>query len=275
MSGDDWWWDGTWNPVGGCSYVSPGCKNCFVPFWLESHTHPGDAGAVQHGVTKRVNGKVVFNDKLTVLPEGHHGWTYPLKWPGVAHPKLGDGRPSLLWAADLTDLFHEDRSDEIISRVISMVAASPHRHICLLLTKRTRRMADFFAALAPRTVRRWQRQIWLGFSAEDQEWFDRRWPDMRRLAAAGWFTFVSIAPMLGPIILPDDFLALGNRTWVIVSGEQRVPGTRPRVMKRQWVRSVRAQCRDSSVPLFVKQMSSGAAIDPDLYIKEFPSVPPL
>jgi protein gp37 len=246
-----------------------------VPAWLESHTHPGDAGAVQHGVTKRVNGKVVFNNKLTVLPDGHHGWTYPLKWPGVAHPKLGDGRPSLLWAGDLTDLFHEERSDEIISRVISTVVASPYNHICQLLNKRTARMVDYFTALKPRTVTRWQRQVWVGFSAEDQFWFDRRWSDVRVLAEAGWITFVSIAPMIRPVTLPDDFLALGNRTWVIISGEQRVPGTRPRYLNPQLARAVRNQCQTAGVPLFVKQMCRGEAIDPDLYIKEFPSVPAL
>src|SRR5262249_18407734 len=110
---------------------------------------------------------------------------------------------------------------------------------------------------------------------ENQEWFDRRWPDVRRLSEAGWLIFVSIAPMIGPVILSDDFLALGQRTWVIVSGEQRVPGTRPRPMKRQWVRDVRDQCAEAGVAFFFKQMAGGAPIPPDLQnLRKFPSVPP-
>ena len=264
-----WWWDGTWNPVGGCNYVSPGCKNCFVPAWLASHTHPGNSGAVQHGVTTRVNGRMVFNGNLTVFPDGHHAWTFPLTWEGAEHPKLGPGKPSLLWIADLSDLF-EDRPNEIISRAIATVTLSPH--IGLVLTKRSARMAEYSTSLDPRTVERWQPQIWPGFSAENQEWFDKRWADMRVLADAGWFTFVSIAPMLGAVKLPPDFLALGNRTWVIVSGEQRVPRTRPRYLDPQWARAVRDQCREAGIPFFMKQMAKGAPIPPDLQLRQFPAV---
>jgi protein gp37 len=83
--------------------------------------------------------------------------------------------------------------------------------------------------------------------------------------------FVSIAPMLGPVTLPPHFLALGKRTWCIVSGEQRVPGTRPRPMKRQWARAVREQCAQASIPFFMKQMSNGAPIPPDLRkLRQFP-----
>jgi hypothetical protein len=65
-------------------------------------------------------------------------------------------------------------------------------------------MTAYFAAQSPRTVRLWQPKLWLGFSAENQEWFDRRWADMHRLAEAGWFVFLSIAPMLEPVTLPED-----------------------------------------------------------------------
>ena len=271
MHGESWWWDIGWNPFHGCFPVSPGCKNCFIPFWLASHTHPTDAGAVQHGIITRVNGQWVFNGNLTVLRKGHPSWKFPLEWPGAEHPKLGDGKSSLIWIGDCTDVFIENRPKEIISRALATVVIS--KHIGLVLEKRTGLMADYFAALDPRTVMRWQPKLWLGFSAENQEWFDRLWPDMRRLAEAGWFVFVSIAPMLGPVTLPPDFFSLGQRTWVIVSGEQRVPGTRPRPMKRQCARDVRDQCAEAGIPFFIKQMSNGAPIPPDLKIRQFPSVP--
>jgi protein gp37 len=195
-------------------------------------------------------------------------WKWLRNWPGAEHPKLGDGKPSLIFVGGMADLFYERQPDAVISRVCATVAMSDH--IGLLLTKRTARMADYFAALDPRTVMRWQAHLWLGFSAENQEWFDRRWADMRRLSEAGWFVYVSIAPMIGPVTLPPDFRAPGKRTWVIVSGEQRVPGTRPRPMKRQWARDVRDQCAAAGIPFFMKQMANGAPIPPDLRLRQFP-----
>src|SRR5262249_58310217 len=126
--------------------------------------------------------------------EFHRSWTWPITLPGGKHPKLGPGAPSLIFVGDMADLFYK-RPDKIISRVCATLSLSAH--IGLLLTKRTRRMAEYFAALDPRTVVRWQPKLWPGFSAENQEWFDRRWADMRTLAEARWFCFVSIPPMLG------------------------------------------------------------------------------
>jgi protein gp37 len=264
MYGADWWWDVAVNPVGGCEPPSPGCRNCFAPSWAATHTHRED---VHRAVIRRVNKRWVFNGEATVLPKEHPLWKWLRNWEGVERPKLGHGKPSLIFVGGMADLFYERQPDEIISRVCATVAMSDH--IGLLLTKRTARMADYFAALDPRTVMRWQPHLWLGFSAENQEWFDRRWPDMRPLAEAGWMVFVSLAPMIGPVTLPDDFLALGK--WCIVSGEQRVPHTRPRPMKRQWARDVRDQCKATSIPFFLKQMSNGAPIPPDLRkLRQFP-----
>ena len=269
MYGNDWWWDIGWNPFGGCTYVpqSPGCKNCFVPPWLASHTHRKD---VHQGVIDRVNGRSVFNGKLTVAPDWHPLWTWPLEWPGAEHPKLGDGKPSLIWIGDMSDPFHEDRPKEVIDRALATVVIS--EHIGLVLTKRTARMAEYFAAQSSPTKRLWQPKLLVGFSAEDQACFDRRWADVRSLANAGWFVFVSIAPMLGPVTLPADFLALGKRTWVIVSGEQKIPRTRCRDMDPDWARAVRDQCKEAGIPFFMKQMAKGAPIPPDLQIRQFPSV---
>jgi protein gp37 len=92
--------------------------------------------------------------------------------------------------------------------------------------------------------------VWLGFSAEDQETFDRRWLYMKQLAERGWTVFASLEPLLGPIVLPDDFLAFGARIQVIVGGESG-PDARP--MHPDWVRAIRMQCHTAGVPLFFKQ----------------------
>jgi protein gp37 len=214
----------------------------------------------------------IFNGKLTTAPERHKVWFEPINYRGAKHPKLGPGKPSLIFVGDMSDLFIEDegRPDAVIDRVCATLAQADH--IGLLLTKRTSRMASYFTGLNPRTVESWQPKIWLGFSAENQEWFDRRWPNMRTLAEAGWRVFVSVAPMIGPVTLPPDFLAFGPRVWVIVAGEQG-KRNRCRFMDANWARAIREQCKAASIPFFVKQMSAGAPIPDDLLrFRQFPEV---
>ena len=159
----------------------------------------------------------------------------------------------------MSDVFHEDRPDEVIDRVCATIAVSDH--IGLLLTKRTARMADYFIKQSSSTVRRWQPKLWLGFSAERQQEFDERWAAIRPLADVGWFIFVSVAPMLKPVTLPEAFLALGQRAWVIVAGEQG-RHARCRDMDPMWARVVRDQCAAVGMPFFVKQMARGLADPP-------------
>jgi protein gp37 len=270
--GFDHWWDRpTWNPFGGCFLASPGCTNCYAAQEAGTKTWPYARSARVHdGVTIEIGTRRIFNGKLTAAPEGHHLWNWPLKWRGAKHPKLGAGQPSLIFVGDMSDLFHEDRDAEVINHVCSTIAISDH--IGLLVTKRTARMADYFTKQSPRTVERWQPKMWLGFSAERQQEFDIRWSDVRTLANAGWFTFVSIAPMIAPVTLCDDFLALGKRTWVIVAGEQG-PHARCRDMDPQWARAIRDQCAVAGIPFFMKQMAKREAIPPDLHIRQFPLLP--
>jgi protein gp37 len=210
-----------------------------------------------------VRGKPVFNGKMTAAAPGHDSWTWPLTWPGASRPLLGKGKPSLIFVCDMCDLFHENRPTAVIDRVVLTVAESPH--IGQLLTKRVELMAKYFTELEYRPA--WQRHLWLGFSAERQKEFDERWPHMRALADSGWTVFVSVAPMLGPLILPQDFRALGKRAWVICSGEQ---GSGARFMKPEWARSLRDQCLESGVPFFMRAMTGKAPIPRDLFIRQFP-----
>jgi protein gp37 len=136
-------------------------------------------------------------------------------------------------------------------------------------------MADYFAALDPRTVRRWQPKLLLGFSAERQKWFDQRWADLRPFADAGWFVCVALSPLLERITLPPDFLALGQRTWVVVYGEcNRWESDRCRPMDAGWVLAILDQCRAARIPFFLRGMHTGEYIPPYLVnIRQFPSLP--
>jgi protein gp37 len=249
---------------GGCEGpVSPGCLNCVSAKLAGTRQHD----QLHTGVTYRAGGRIFFSGKLTELPPGHPRWNQLLTYPGAAHPKLGPGMPSLIWIGGMTDIFSAGHRTAVLGRALATVVLTDH--IGLLLTKRPERMAAYFAT---RVRPRWQAKLWLGFSAENQEWFDKRWPHMRLLADAGWTVFVSIAPMLGPVTLPPDFLALRNRAWVIVNGEEKVPHERCRDMDPAWARALRDQCRAAGVPFFMKGMSHDRPIPPDLLIRQFPAV---
>jgi protein gp37 len=262
---DSNWWDVMFEFFGGCEGpASPGCLNC-VSAKLAG-TRQSDR--LHTGVTERVGDRILFNGKLTELPPGHPRWRQLLTYPGAQHPKLGPGQPSLIWLGGMTDIFSAGHRTAVLDRAIATLLLNKHGHIGLLLTKRPERMAAYFAT---RRRARWLARLWLGFSAERQKEFDLRWPHMRPLADAGWTVFVSLAPLLRPVILPSDFLALGNRAWAIVNGEEKVKRDHARDMDPAWARALRDQCRTAGVPFFMKGMAYNAPIPPDLLIRQFPA----
>jgi protein gp37 len=260
------WWDGTWNPVGGCTPVSLGCKNCYAA-QLAATQQTSHQIPLHLWTTDFRNEKPRFNGRLTALPAGHPEWVWPLTWPGARHPLLGPGQSSLIFVGAMTDVFHENRPVADIDKVVGVIGLSDH--IGLLLTKRAPRLAEYFDAPRPeKTVRRWQQKLWLGFSAESQQEFDARWAHLRLLAELGYTVFVSVAPMLGPVRLPPDFLRHGRRVWAIASGEQ---GRDPRCMDANWARALRDQCAAAGVPFFLLQMAGRKPIPADLFVRQFPA----
>jgi protein gp37 len=238
--------------------------------WLNSHTWEAET-VYTAAVTKEAKrGRRKWTGVLTALREGDEMWDRPHTHPGVVNPALGPGKPNLISVVFQGDLFVAGRPKKDIDRVCVTIAYS--KHIGLLLTKYTPQMAAYLSALDPRTVRVCQLKLWLGFSAENQECFDRRWPDIRPFAEAGWFVWVCIAPMLGPVILPPDFLALGR--WVICYGEcEQIKRDECRPMEADWARAVLKQCRAAGIPFFMRAMHTGAYVPPDLQIRQFPEVP--
>lgn len=112
--------------------------------------------------------------------------------------------------------------------------------------------------------------MWLGFSAERQKEFDERWDAMRTVAMRGWTIFVSYEPALGPLVLPDDFLALGRRAQVIAGGMSG-PEAKPIPDFADWCFRLKKQCYHADVAFFMKQMPLRAPVPTELMLREFPS----
>lgn len=172
--------------------------------------------------------------------------------------QLGSGKPKAwsIW----NDLFHETVPEDFILKTISRINGSKD-HLFLILTKRPERMVDICiqfglypsglpapACFTP-SGETWPLNAWPGFTAENQEYFDKRWEHARKIPTFSGI-FLSYEPALGPLVLPDDFLKRGKRAWVICGGES---GTQARPMHPDWARNVRDQCVSAGVPFFFKQ----------------------
>ena len=209
------WTDATWNPVRGCTKISPGCAHCYAETFAERFRdvpgHPYEQG---------------FD--LRLVPEKLYE---PMRW----------ARSRRVFVNSMSDLFHEGVPDEYIESVVDVMVAA-NWHVYQILTKRSQRMLDLL-----RTKLRWlrrHRHIWWGVSVEDRRYGLPRVRHLQRTPAA--VRFLSVEPLIEDV----GRLPLRGIHWVIVGGESG-PGARP--MRRSWVRSIRRQCRNAGVPFFFKQ----------------------
>lgn len=225
------WTDVTWNPVRGCARVSPGCENCYA----ERMAH-------------RFSGAGRPYDGLTVL--GKHGPRWSGRARFVAEMLDAPSRwlgPRRVFVNSMSDLFHDDVTDEQIGSVFAVMASS-RRHTFQILTKRPMRMQDWILRFAREPMR----NVWLGVSCEDQQRANERVPLLLKTPAA--VRFVSAEPLLGPI----DFNSTGKLDWVIVGGES---GAGARECRTQWIDSIVRQCKVTGTPCFVKQLGSAVIQD--------------
>lgn len=166
--------------------------------------------------------------------------------------------PSKFFVNSMSDLFHPDVPDAFIRQVFD-VMASCDRHTFQVLTKRSERLLEMAATLP------WRANIWMGVSVEDEHVVGRI-DDLR--SAPAHVRFLSLEPLIGPL----DKLDLRDIHWVIVGGES---GPGARAMNRDWVRTIRRQCRAANVPFFFKQWGgvvkklAGRELDGRTY-NEFP-----
>lgn len=209
------WTDATWNPVRGCTKISPGCKHCYAERFAERFrgvkNHPFELG---------------FD--LRLIPEK---LADPLRW----------GEPRMIFVNSMSDLFHEGIELAYIARVAATMRLA-RWHTYQVLTKRAGRLRSVLSG--PLLEAAADTHIWWGVSVEDRKYGLPRIAELQATPAA--MRFLSVEPLLEDL----GTIPLEGIAWVIVGGESG-PGARP--MKEAWVDSIREQCEAAKVPFFFKQ----------------------
>lgn len=209
------WTDATWNPVRGCTKISPGCKHCYAKTFAERFRgvpgHPYEAGFDLRTVPEKLN--------------------EPLKWK----------TPRKVFVNSMSDLFHPEVPDDYIVSVVKVMLKADW-HTYQVLTKRAERMATLlknhllFASGAS--------HIWWGVSVEDRQYGVPRISHLQSAPVA--IRFLSVEPLLEDL----GQLDLDGISWVIVGGES---GHGARTMEASWVRALLKQCRLARTAFFFKQ----------------------
>jgi len=270
------WTDATWPIVAGCEKESPGCKNCWAirESWRLAHNPNRKIHEPYFGtVDKLSKGALVWSGIVRTIPRR---LTWPLRWR----------KPRRIFVCSQSDLFHPKVPFGFIDQAFAVMGMC-RRHTFQILTKHPDRMHEYLSdpnraaaigseqfVLASANPRRHVdgytgmqhtrlpfENVWLGFSAENQEYFDLRWSDMEPLALAGWLVWASLEPLLDPIdakralglqilggeVVPNHFPYL---RWVVAGGES---GPKARPSHPDWYRQLRDQCAAASVPFLFKQ----------------------
>jgi protein gp37 len=277
------WTDATWTPIKArrlddgkvgvhCERVSPACKNCYSATFNRRRL-------TAHGTG--LDFTIINREKVEMFVD-QNMLERPLLW----------SQPRTIFVCSQTDLFGEFVTDDMIHQVFAIMALC-QQHTFQVLTKRENRLQAFmrdaganrFLALA--TINRSigfalenppptypLPNVWLGVTAENQEWADKRIPVLLQTPAAK--RFVSFEPMLGPIVIDNRHMVGDEKYWNFLTGERgwtvqhrparpmKTPaldwaicggesghGARP--MQLQWARSLRDQCQSARVPFFFKQ----------------------
>lgn len=216
------WTDATWNPVTGCTEVSPGCDHCYAR---------------------------TFAERWRGTPRHHFEQGFDLKlWPGRLSYPLRWKKPRRIFVNSMSDLFHKDVPDDFIISVFEVMALA-HWHTFQVLTKRPNRMAQLSSRITERlhaVVKIddfWPANIWAGTSIETIQ-YAWRVVALRRIPAR--VHFISAEPLLGSLADLD----ISDLEWVIAGGESG-PGYRK--CEPQWVYELRDKCQERQIPFFFKQ----------------------
>jgi len=173
------WTQSTWNPLTGCTKISPGCANCYAERMARRLKAMGNSNY-------RNGFKLTTHEHILELP---------LKWK----------KPRYIFVNSMSDLFHEDVPFDFIKDVFKVMNNARH-HIFQVLTKRSRRLGELASRLE------WSKNIWMGVSVENADYTYR----IRHLADTGaYLKFISFEPLIGRVADAD----LSMVDWVIVGGE--------------------------------------------------------
>lgn len=209
------WTESTWNPLRGCTKISPGCKHCYAQTFAERFRgvkdHPYEQG---------------FD--LRLVPEK---LAEPFNW----------SKPRTVFVNSMSDLFQPEVPDEYIEDVVRvMVEANWHTY--QVLTKRSERLSDLLSSKLRFASN--HKHIWWGVSVEDKRYGLPRVQHLRSAPAA--VKFLSIEPLLEDLGSFD----ISGISWAIIGGESG-PGARP--MDERWVLKLLKLCRREQVDFFFKQ----------------------
>jgi protein gp37 len=208
------WTDATWNPVAGCSMISPGCTNCYamrMAALLQSMDLPA-----YRGTTRKSGGRPVWTGKINLIEKA---LDVPLRWR----------KPRKIFVNSMSDIFQDGVPDEFIQRVWR-VMLSADQHVYQVLTKRPDNMRDVLKRIGVRSPP----HIWLGTSIENAD-HAYRISELSDVPAN--VRFVSFEPLLGAVGKVD----LSGVHW------------RARPMETAWVSEIKSQCRQFGTAFFFKQ----------------------
>ncbi len=218
------WTDETWNPVTGCTRVSPGCDHCYM-FALYPRL-----------MAMNVPGYEAGPENVKWMPERLET---PFRW----------ARPRRVFVNSMSDVFHPSVPFDFVTQMFDVMQETSQErgHVFQVLTKRPGRAVAWWQQNRARYDDTWPENVWIGTSVESQKYAPRI-TVLARIPAPT--RFVSAEPLLGPVDL-TQWLERGDLQWVIVGGES---GNRARPMQLDWARQLRDQTIKANVAFFFKQL---------------------
>lgn len=219
------WTDLTWNPIAGCSRLSPGCDNCYAIKQA--------ARCAGFGHAKYMNTTTSAGSDLD--------WTGVVNFDqGALEKPFKTKKPTIFFVNSMSDIGHHQVTDAQIKAIFKVMNETP-RHHYQVLTKRPSRIVKIANEL------NWTPNIWFGVSVENVKHGGLRLRELRKIPAA--IRFVSAEPLL------EDVSALDYTEidWIIAGGESGVSRNLIRPTAADWVRNLRDMCRTQAIPFFFKQ----------------------
>jgi protein gp37 len=212
------WTDATWNPVTGCSKVSPGCAHCYA-----------ERLSLRFGQSVLPWTPANADENVILHPER---LSIPLSWR----------QARMVFVNSMSDMWHPLVPPEFIDKVFSVMREAD-RHTYQILTKRPEVMRRWFGTAGANWGEAPLRNVWLGTSIENNRWVHRA-DELRATPAA--VRFISAEPLLGPLPALD----LTDIDWLIVGGES---GSSHRSMDETWVRELKVKAEEAGTAFFIKQ----------------------